>query len=68
MSWWIQIILAIGNPIKVGLKQNDKSKHDTLLFDNNFPFKDWRKLPFHFGFQSALLGSSSMNNIWSSFP
>jgi hypothetical protein len=27
-----------------------------------------RKLPLHFGFWNALLGSSSMNNILSSFP
>ncbi len=68
MSWWTWTVLAIVNLIKVGHKQNDTSNHCILFFDNNFPLKDLRKLPLHFGFWNALLGSSSMNNILSSFP
>jgi hypothetical protein len=62
-SRWASIVFAKGKPFNVDHNQNGRSNHYTLFLDNSHPLNGSRKSPFHFGFQRALPGSSSMNNV-----
>jgi hypothetical protein len=68
VSECIPTILVKGNQINAGHNQGARFSYWTFFFDNLCPLKGSLKKPLHFEFQEALLGSSSMNNIWSSFP
>jgi hypothetical protein len=58
-------VVILPNPRR---NQDARSNHCTLFLDNSCPLNGSRKSPHHFGFQRALLGSSSMSIVWSMCP